>query len=146
MVRLKNGRTVLLEQSKRVKPWREAVADAARKWHCPIRHGDVALYARVYFSRPKSHYDRYGQLKTNTPARPGRLDCDKIARSICDALTGVAWIDDRQVSVLCIERIWCPPGHAPGATLQIDDAPPSGRCVYEFCDSEDSVNGTAALS
>jgi crossover junction endodeoxyribonuclease RusA len=131
MVRLKTGRTVLLEQSRKVKPWRECVAAAARAWKCPMHEQDVAVYFRVRFARPASHLRRDGSAKPSAPARPGRLDCDKVARSICDALTGIAWQDDRQVACLAIERVWCEPGERPGAVVSIAPAPAVGKWVYE---------------
>jgi Holliday junction resolvase RusA-like endonuclease len=131
MVRLKNGRTVLLEQSKRVKPWREQVAAAARAARCPMRDGDIAMYARVRLARPASHLRKDGSVKPSAPARPGRMDVDKIARSICDALTGIAWQDDRQVACLAIERVWCEEREVPGAVVSIAAAPAEGRWAYE---------------
>lgn len=131
LVRLKTGRSVLLENSAKVKPWRECVAAAARIWKCPMHEGDVAIYVRVRFLRPAGHFRKDGSIKPAAPARPGRLDCDKIARSVCDALTGIAWHDDRQVAALAIERVWCEPGEKPGAALSIAPAPAEGRWCYE---------------
>lgn len=131
MVRLKNGRTVLLEQSKKVKPWREAVAVQAAKQKCPVYVGDVAMYAIVRFARPANQFKANKELKASAPARPGKLDCDKIARSICDALTGIAYADDRQVAVLAIQRVWCNQGELPGATIFLSNAPAEGRVIFE---------------
>jgi crossover junction endodeoxyribonuclease RusA len=130
MVRLKNGRTVLLEQSAKVKPWRSAVAAAAVEHGCKLREGDVRVRIAVLFARPASHYNKSG-IKPSAPARPGRLDVDKIARSICDALTGIAWKDDRQVVCLAIERVWADEAHLTGAVISIADAPAAGKWVYE---------------
>lgn len=119
LVRLRNGRTVMLEQSKKVKPWRSAVAGETRAAGVSMMTGDVTLIACVQFVRPASHYRKDGTVKPSAPARPGYADCDKLARAICDGLTGIAYVDDRQVAFLSVERVWAPAGEGPGAWLEI---------------------------
>lgn len=135
LVRLKNGRTVMLENSKRVMPWRKQIAAAAQALNLRPQEGDVSVSAIVMFQRPLSHFRKDGGLKRNLPARPGRADVDKLARAILDALTGVAYHDDRQVAILAIERIWRE-GNAAGkpaeggAIIRVVPAPPNGRWDY----------------
>ena len=56
-----------------------------------------------WFARPASHYGTKNgitYLKSNAPVHPvsARLgDIDKLSRAVLDALTGVAYLDDRQV-------------------------------------------------
>lgn len=130
LVRLKNGRSVMLEQSKRVKPWRAAVADAARAAGVQQQQGDVLVVARVRFVRPQSHYRADGTIRSSAPARPGYADCDKLARAIGDALAGIAYANDRQVAAMSIERVWADPGRGPGATITIQPCPPNGGWDY----------------
>jgi hypothetical protein len=134
LVRLKTGRTIMLENSRKVKPWRAAVADAAREANCPMHMGDVAVYAVVRFVRPKSHYKADGTLRTGRQARPGYADCDKLARAICDGLAGIAYPNDRQVAILAIERVWANPGTGSGAIIQIGPAPAAGK--FEYCHAD----------
>lgn len=131
LVTLKTGRTIMLENSKKVKPWRTAVSEAATMQRCPMFEGDVALYARVRFCRPASHFRKDGQVKPKAAARPGKADCDKLIRAIGDALTGIAYHDDRQIAVLAIERIWAKPGQGSGAMIHLAPAPAHGTWVYE---------------
>jgi hypothetical protein len=131
LVTLKTGRTIMLENSKKVKPWRSCVSDAATAQRCPMFEGDVALYACVRFVRPASHFRKDGTLKASAAARPGKADCDKLIRAIGDALTGIAYHDDRQIAVLAIERVWANPGQRSGAVINLAPAPASGRWVYE---------------
>lgn len=121
LVRLRNGRSMMLEASSAVRPWRALVADAARAAGIQLREKDVALDIVARWARPASHYGRRG-LRSVAPARPGYADVDKVARAVCDALTGIAYRDDRQVVMLRVERTWCADGEAPGATISIDDA------------------------
>ncbi len=95
------GKGVMIESSKKVKPWREAVKLAA----LDIRSGappiDAPVEAVMVFTvvRPRSHY-RSGRnahlLREGAPARPGTTpDLSKLARSTEDALTEAGvWRDD----------------------------------------------------
>lgn len=110
------GNGVMVESSKKVKPWRQDVVAAAqgaildrfagwrltdvpddRTWH-PL-DGPLAVRMVFTFTRPRSHY-RTGKnahlLRDNAPLRPtGAPDLDKLARSSCDALTTAGtWVDD----------------------------------------------------
>lgn len=120
----------MLENSARVRPWRAAVADAAIRAGCPILDGDVVVSIRARWVRPRSHLLRSGLPRATAPIRPSRADADKIARSTLDALTGVAYRDDRQVVALAVERVWCAEGEWEGATVSVAPAAPSGRWAY----------------
>jgi crossover junction endodeoxyribonuclease RusA len=101
MVRLRNGRTVLLESSKRVKPWRALVAYEAGRAHtgAPIEC-DVTVSAEFIVQRPASHLTKSGQVRDAAPMSPGRPDLDKLCRALLDGLTGVVYRDDSQVIYL----------------------------------------------
>lgn len=121
LVRVK-GRTIMLEASRRVRPWRDSVASCARADGVTLSDGDVRVEIVAQYVRPASHYTRRGSLTAAAPARPGYADCDKIARAVCDALAGVAYRNDRQVCSLSVERIWCADGEAPGARIRVGPA------------------------
>lgn len=109
------GGGVMVESSKKVKPWRADVRFAAEELiacDCPDQCGGLApgypldgpLVVRMVFSfvRPRSHY-RTGRnahlLRDGAPARPqGPPDLSKLLRSTEDALTSAgAWRDDARV-------------------------------------------------
>lgn len=104
------GRGIMVESSKHVKPWRDAVRtdavnaaelDFERVGMFPL---DCPLIVDMVFTalRPKSHY-RTGRnahlLRDDAPARPmGAPDLSKLARSTEDALTDAGvWRDDSRV-------------------------------------------------
>jgi len=99
------GNGVMLESSDRVRPWRQDVRFAALERRPP--EWDMTTPMRIgltfWFARPASHYGTKNgitYLKANAPAQPvsARLgDIDKLSRAVLDALTGVAYLDDRQV-------------------------------------------------
>ena len=106
-VRLRNGRTVLLESSARVRPYRAVFALAARQaWTEPPAMGVVAVELLFRFLRPKSHYTSTGALRLSAPRAPGRPDLDKLCRAALDAMTGVVYADDSQVAILSACKEW----------------------------------------
>ncbi len=46
-------------------------------------------------------------------------DLDKVARSIGDALTGVAYLDDAQIDVLYVRKGYAAPGTLPRAEIVV---------------------------
>jgi len=98
------GNGVMVESSKKVKPWRQDVKYAALEavgdtW--TLLDGPLAASMVFTFARGKGHY-RTGRnahlLRDAAPARPAVTpDLSKILRSTEDALTGVVWKDDARV-------------------------------------------------
>lgn len=99
------GNGVMVESSSRLRPWRNDVRCAAidnkpAGWDMAR---SMALDLIFWFPRPASHYgtkNGISYLKANAPAEPvsARVgDIDKLSRAVLDALTGVAYLDDRQV-------------------------------------------------
>ncbi len=125
------GNGVMVESSKKVKPWRKAVKyaalDAIAAGHDQWRPLDGPLRARMVFTfaRPKSHY-RTGRnahlLRDGAPARPtGYPDASKITRSTEDALTDAGvWVDDARVATLEIEKRYA--GDSSGDILPVPGA------------------------
>lgn len=96
------GNGILVESSKRVKPFRTDVRFVADEAIPPDWDlgGDFHLDVLFMFRRPASHLTSKGNLTKSAPLYPiGRNigDTDKLIRSVCDALTGVAYYDDSQV-------------------------------------------------
>lgn len=100
--RRRNGSVILVESSKKVKPWRAAVAAAAELVR-PAVLLDGPLVADMVFSlpRPKGHFGtgrNSGILRPSAPLRPHvPPDLSKLERSTEDALTGIIWTDDSRV-------------------------------------------------
>jgi crossover junction endodeoxyribonuclease RusA len=99
------GKAVMVDADKKLKPWRQAVTDAAAaaRGDDPLFMGPVRVRVRFVFPRPKSHYGtgRNAEvLKNSAPAYVAtRPDVDKLLRAVFDALTGVVFKDDSQVAV-----------------------------------------------
>jgi crossover junction endodeoxyribonuclease RusA len=106
------GRGILIESSKNVKPWREAVKVAAYKHRTDLQlaplAGPLSVTVTFYLPRPKS-----APKSRTTPDR--RPDLDKLLRSTFDALgeAGI-WGDDAQVIEVTAAKAYA------GAPNQLD--------------------------
>lgn len=131
------GKGVMVESSKRVRPWREAVKTGIAADLGPDPYMlTVPTYVdiRFVFTRPKSHY-RTGRnahlLKDSAPPRPTSKqlgDVDKLQRATFDALTdcGVIADDALIVEVYATKEY----GTRPGAqvivgTARVGNVPPT---------------------
>lgn len=123
------GRGVLVESSKAVKPWREAVKYAALEVLLRARQqplsGPVILDVTFLLPRPKGHY-RTGRfdhlLRDSAPLYPaGKPDIDKLVRSTLDGLgeAGVFRDDAQVVSLDGTVKLYADDQHPPGAVIRI---------------------------
>lgn len=85
-----------------VHAYRQAVALAAKAAGCEPGGEPVNVVIDFVFGRPKSHLRKSG-LRADAPVLP-RSDLDNMAKAVLDALNGVAWVDDSQVSRLVVEK------------------------------------------
>ena len=115
------------ESCRDVKPWRYDIkcacqAERPEGWDKTTRIGLSAVFT---FTRPKKHFDRQGNLRADAPyyvvARKG--DADKLARALCDALTGTAYDDDDQVVNLSVAKRYVEPGADPGVICTVISLP-----------------------
>lgn len=131
------GNGVMVESSKRVKPWRQDVKHAALDvlvqraqmgHYIPIydRGAAVVVTVTFYLPRPKGHY-RTGKnahlLRDAAPANPAsKPDLDKLLRSTMDALGEAGcWADDSQVVQVNALKAYAD-GRPPGAIITLREA------------------------
>ena len=112
----------MIEVCKRVKTWRREVSKVAKKQtETPIEGAcHVGLIFR--FKRPKSHYRSNGLLKQSAPDYliVKKNDLDKLVRSTLDALSGIAFKDDCQVTNLSATKRYCNEDEVVGADILIN--------------------------
>lgn len=99
----------MVEASKKVGPWREAVVRACVANDIAGRLLDEPLTVSVEFllPRPKSHLKASGQVRDSAPEHVTTVpDIDKLLRSTLDALTKAAVIvdDSRVVAVWAAKK------------------------------------------
>lgn len=126
------GNGVMIEDSKRTKPWRDSVksateaaiaeweSEAEREWK-PL-DGPIRVTVAFRFPRPKKHY-RTGRfadvLRDDAPAyHSGSPDIDKCVRAVFDALTQAgAWRDDSRVAMVFATKVYA---DRPGCSIHIE--------------------------
>lgn len=109
----RGGRVVLVESSKKVKPWRDTVAATAR-YGCdgPPIDGPVSVHVAFILPRPKSLPKRVLHMVK-------KPDLDKLIRSTLDALSGIAYVDDNRVTTIHASKRYATAGEAPGAHITV---------------------------
>jgi crossover junction endodeoxyribonuclease RusA len=103
----------LVEQSRAVGPWREAVRAQAQlvMQTRPPAAGPLSADVIFYLPRPKT-------VRTIWPAK--RPDLDKLLRAVFDGLTdGQAWGDDGQVVVIRAAKFYATPATPAGCAVTI---------------------------
>jgi crossover junction endodeoxyribonuclease RusA len=113
----------MVESSKKVGPWREAVTTAAQMAGVAGLRLDGPLLLRVEFvlRRPKSHYTTKGALKPDAPYWVTTTpDLDKLLRSTKDGLVQAGVIcDDKLVAAGGQHKRYASEGETPGAIVEI---------------------------
>lgn len=117
------GRGILLEQSKKVKPWRDAIMRSAIEQKVLNLQLTGALRIEIFFylSRPLSHRGVRG-LKLSAPLFPTTTpDLDKLIRSTLDGLvlSGVVKDDSLFVSIKANKEY--DDARHPGASIHISE-------------------------
>jgi len=125
------GNGVMVESSKKVKPWRQDVKTAATASpeHGPYFVDAVSVLATFYFPRPKSHF-RTGKnchlLRDNAPRHfvAKKPDIEKVLRSTFDAITESGlWRDDALVVDVVAKKLYAD-DRPPGAEITITAVQP----------------------
>lgn len=110
------GKVNLVEGSKGHGDWRGDVRTVAAATYSgePLK-GPVSVTLGFYMPRPKSH------PKTKTTYPTSRPDADKLARSILDAVKGICFVDDSQVTDLRVVKRWHTdhPQQRPGVSVLV---------------------------
>ena len=111
----------MVEASKRVKPWRAAVAAEAELAGEQIA-GACAISIVFRFCRPKGHFKANGDLRDTAPRHciVKRNDIDKCIRSTLDGLVqGGLLVDDCLVVTINAEKRYCVGAEPPGALIDL---------------------------
>jgi Holliday junction resolvase RusA-like endonuclease len=104
---------VITNDNPRAKSWEAIIRETIRLQVASDRllielPAEVRIAAR--FHRPKNHYRSGKHERDLRPDAPRRMtekpDGDKVLRSVLDALTGVAYLDDKQVCNAWMLKTW----------------------------------------
>ncbi len=116
----KEGRGLMVESSKKVRPWRQDVKAAAELVMAGRPPLDGPLVAVMTFTVPKP--TSAPKTRRTWPCR--KPDASKLARSTEDALTDAGvWTDDARVVTLISSKVYPNEGpnalKAPGAVIEV---------------------------
>lgn len=103
----------LIEQSKKVAPWRKKIAAKAAKEIAQPITGAVCLIADFAMPRPKSMARRLFELMIVRP------DLDKLLRALDDGLTKIAYTDDSQIVEIHARKRRADYGEETGAYVKL---------------------------
>jgi len=115
---VRNGKAVQTHGNRtNLDGWRIAVAQEARTACTDMLTGPVAVYLTFLLPRPAGHTGKRGLLPS-APAFPHRKpDIDRLARACLDALTGVVYLDDAQVTDLVARKRYA--DGQPGVVVEV---------------------------
>lgn len=104
MIRGKMRAVTTHEKGPKLKEWRNKIAADARAAmtlagrETPVK-GPVIVSISFFFERPKGHFLASGKLNRKAALEfPRKGDLDKYFRAAGDALTGIVYVDDKQVT------------------------------------------------
>ena len=73
----------------------------------PLRDVPLLVYIELYFKRPKAHYKK-GRLREDAPKYVMKTpDVDNCTKFVLDALQPRVVHDDKFVSKIVVEKLWC---------------------------------------
>lgn len=118
------GKGRFIEQSPHVKAWRNDVRTAAMAhFGEALVDGPIFTQVAFLFSRPKCHYISSKPERGPKPDAPfwhtSSPDIDKLERATNDAMTGVIWIDDKQVAGTLSQKFYVDHGEQQGAIIRV---------------------------
>lgn len=105
------------ESRRKMAQWRDDIRAAAKvaMGERPPYAGAIRLFCEFGMPVPKSMpKSKQGWLPHTT-----KPDVDKLFRALSDALTGIAWVDDSQVCVSAINKVYAWDGRT-GASVSIE--------------------------
>lgn len=95
----------------------DRVALFAREAGVRVQPGPLAVTIRFSFAWPRSKW------RKRSPRREAwkynGKDIDNLAKSVLDGLNGVAWIDDREVARLTVEKRYAEQGRPASTCVEI---------------------------
>ena len=103
------GKTFIIDTCKRNKSWKKTIKDRAKKLCCDeniqnTAKGAIGINMIFVLERPKFHFNKKG-VRPQAPTSPiVKPDVLKLARAVEDALTGVLYNDDAQITVEHLEK------------------------------------------
>jgi len=107
---VRNGRAIVTSANPAVKTWEDTIRFVLQEWPHGVLAGPVALEMTFTLVRPPSVSPKRRPQPTVKP------DVSKLFRCAEDAMTGIVWHDDAQVTEATVRKIY---GETPGLRCEI---------------------------
>lgn len=112
---------IVTDSNRSVKSWSQLVAEGASRAIAALPAGDrglltgpVRLTLAFYMPRPKKFDKRPDAAHQTAP------DWDKLSRAVSDALSKVAYLDDRQVVEAVVGKFYAATGQPPHVDVRVE--------------------------
>ena len=121
------GKFVVTDMSgKEGKSWRSSIQDSAvQAKGFRVLKGALELDVCFVLARPKAHFGtgkNSGSVKASAPYLPSiRPDITKLVRAVEDALNGLLWGDDAQITYAIVKKVYGPYMFYPGGVAPRDE-------------------------
>ncbi len=108
---------VVQDNAERQEPWVSLISYTAQQLGLKPDNEPKEVRLEFHMPRPKSHYNSKGEVKPGAPFRHVTTpDLDKLQRAVLDALTMLAWNDDKQVFRI---QAWKHYSETPGVEIEL---------------------------
>lgn len=128
IVKTKGGgqRAIVTDDNAKGKDWKgdvkRAALDALNPDH-QLLTGPLRVEFEFRIQRPQGHFGsgkNSANVKPSAPTMPDKKpDVLKLARCVEDALTGIVWADDAQITSETLYKRFCEPGEGPRCLVLI---------------------------
>ncbi len=123
----RRGKTVRLRTPERTRQYEKAIRNRYyADYHAqPSLPGPIGVRLVAMFKRPQSHFRTLGgkpteKLKSAAPVHCTKVpDLDNVVKVVLDALNGVAFKDDSNVTNITARKEWAPNGST-GDSVQVE--------------------------
>ena len=107
---VRNGRAIVTSDNPAVKTWEDTIRFVLQDWPHGVLAGPIALDMTFTIARPPSVSAKRRPQPTVKP------DADKLLRGAQDALKGIVYRDDNQVTDARVRKVY---GETPGLACEV---------------------------
>ena len=115
--------TRIIDANPKAADWKRTVQFFAQSAETPMFTGPLRVCATFYLKRPAGHFGKKGLLPSARPFPSVAPDALKLMRSTEDALSGFCWVDDAQIVIEEIRKVYSEDCWT-GAVIDIEEIAP----------------------
>lgn len=121
---VRGGRAITTGANPKTRIWEHeirAYLSAEHDEEDEIRTFEVVVTLTFRMPRPKAHHRKDGTVKGSWAdvSHTSKPDLDKLIRAALDAMTGIEFVDDSQVTSITASKRYCAAGEQPGIEIEL---------------------------